>query len=79
MTEQNQQFDRLREQMLQESSKNLYRIAISGLEIWKGYLFFGSSVIYAWCDTLRNTHSLIEEMASSGQNQNENQNQRRAS
>jgi hypothetical protein len=86
MTEPNQTFDRLREQnqkqferqseqVLQESSENLHRIATSGLEIWKGYLSFGTSVAQAWCDTLQNTRSSIEQMASSGQNQNQSQNQ----
>jgi hypothetical protein len=88
MTEPNQTFDRQQrqferqsEQVLQESNQNLHRIATSGLEIWKGYLSFGTSVVQAWCDTLQNARSSVEQMASSGQNQsqNQNQNQRRAS
>ena len=70
MTEPNQTFDRLREQkqferqseqVLQECSENLHRIATSGLEIWKGYLSFGTSVAQAWCDTLQ--HALLRTKA----------------
>ena len=71
------QFERQSEQMLQESSENLHRFATSGLEIWKGYLSFGTSVTQAWCDGFKSAKSSIEQMASSGQNQNQNQNQNR--
>jgi hypothetical protein len=70
LREQQRQFERHSEQITQESSENLHRIATSGLEIWKGYLSFGTSVVQAWCDTLQNTRSSVEQMASSGQNQN---------
>ena len=65
------QFEQQSEQMLQESSKNLHRIATSALEIWQGYLSFGSSVAQAWCDGLKTARLSIEQMASSGQNQNQ--------
>ena len=75
MTELNQTLDRLRderqferqsEQMLQESSENLHRIATSGLDIWKGYLSFGTSVAQAGAIALKTRSRQL----SRNQNQN---------
>ena len=40
--------ERAAEQLMQDSVNRLSNIAIDGLEVWRKYLSFGSSIAYYW-------------------------------
>ena len=40
--------ERAAEQLMQNSVNRLSNIAIDGLEVWRKYLSFGSSIAYYW-------------------------------